>query len=86
MSRRLCPTVPVHVDQSKRERKERKVAAEQDSVPPAKHLVWPDLGCDCGWEQQAQFPPVLLPDSAPLAEQAATDGAGLLRRLAALAA
>ena len=52
----------------------------------AKHLAWPDLAGDCGCEQPARFPPVSLPDSAALTKQVATDGAGLLRRLAALAA
>jgi hypothetical protein len=36
-------------------------------------------------KQQAQFPPASLPDPATLAKQVATDGAGLLRQLAALA-
>jgi hypothetical protein len=62
------------------------VAILAPGAPPTKHLVWPDLACDCGCEQQAQFPPVSLPDPATLAKQVATDGAGLLRRLAALAA
>jgi len=62
------------------------VAVLATGAPPAKHLVWPDLGCDCGCEQQAQFPPVELPDTAVLAKNVATDGAGLLRQLAALAA
>jgi hypothetical protein len=62
-----------------------RVAILAPGAPPAKHLVWPDLACDCGCEQQAQFPPVSLPDLATLAKQVATDGAGLLRRLAALA-
>jgi hypothetical protein len=55
-------------------------------VPAAKHLVWPDLACDCGCEQPAMFPPVTLPDPAVLAKTVSTDGAGQLRRLAALAA
>jgi hypothetical protein len=62
------------------------VAILTPGTPPTKHLVWPDLACDCGCEQQAQFPPVSLPDPATLAKKVATDGAGLLRRLAALAA
>jgi hypothetical protein len=61
------------------------VAILAPGAPPVKHLVWPDLACDCGCEQQAQFPPVVMPDLATLAKQVATDGAGLLRRLAALA-
>ena len=62
------------------------VAILAPGTPPTKHLVWPDLACDCGCEQQAQFPPVSLPSPATLAKQIATDGAGLLRQLAALAA
>jgi hypothetical protein len=62
------------------------VAVLAPDAPPAKHLVWPDLACDCGCEQQAQFPPVALPDQATLAKLVATDGAWLLRQLAALAA
>jgi hypothetical protein len=50
-----------------------------------KHLVWPDRGCGCGCEQRARFPAVTLPDEATLAKLVATDGAGLLRPLAALA-
>jgi len=55
------------------------------AVPAAKHLVWPDLACDCGCERQAQFPPVALPEAASLASMVATDGASWLSRLAALA-
>ncbi|MFI5893711.1 hypothetical protein ACIA5D_26755 [Actinoplanes sp. NPDC051513] len=55
-------------------------------APAAKHLAWPDLGCDCGCEQQAQFPPVVLPEAADLAKMVATDGAGWLSRLQAVAA
>jgi len=62
------------------------VAMLAAGVPLVKHLVWPDLGCDCGCEQQAQFPPVALPDPATLAKLVATDGADLLRQLAALVA
>jgi hypothetical protein len=62
------------------------VAMLAPGVPAAKHLVWPDLACDCGCEQQARFPPVTLPDPAVLAKTVSTDGAGQLRRLAALAA
>jgi len=62
------------------------VAILAPGAPPAKHLVWPDLACGCGCEQQAQFPPVSLPDPAALAKQVTTDGAGLLHGLAALAA
>jgi hypothetical protein len=62
------------------------VAILAPGVPPVKHLAWPDRACDCGCEQQAQFPPVWLPDPATLATQVAADGAGLLRKLAVLAA
>jgi hypothetical protein len=62
------------------------VAMLAAGAPLVKHLVWPDLGCDCGCEQPAQFPPVALPDPATLAKLVATDGADLLRQLAALAA
>ena len=55
------------------------------AAPAAKHLVWPDLACECGCEQQAQFPAVVLPEVADLARMVATDGSGRLRRLAALA-
>jgi hypothetical protein len=55
------------------------------AAPAAKHLVWPDLACDCGCERQAQFPPVALPEAADLARMVSTDGAGWLNRLAALA-
>lgn len=55
-------------------------------APAAKHLVWPDSPCDCGCEQQAQFPPVSLPDPATLAKLVTTDGADFLRLLAGLAA
>jgi hypothetical protein len=61
------------------------VAILTPGAPGVKHLVWPDKACDCGCEQQAQFPPVSLPDPATLTKQIATDGNGLLRRLAALA-
>jgi hypothetical protein len=54
-------------------------------APAAKHLAWPDLACDCGCEQQAQFPPVVLPQAADLARMVVTDGAGWLSRLGALA-
>jgi hypothetical protein len=54
-------------------------------APAAKHLAWPDLACDCGCEQQAQFPPVALPEAVDLARMVAADGAGWLRRLVALA-
>jgi hypothetical protein len=62
------------------------VAVLRAGLPPVKHLVWPDLACDCGCEEQAQFPPIALPDPAVLAKEVATYGAGLLRQLAALAA
>jgi hypothetical protein len=56
------------------------------AAPAAKHMVWPDLACNCGCERQAQFPPVVMPEEADLARMVASDGAGWLRRLAALAA
>jgi hypothetical protein len=62
------------------------VAILAPSVRPVKHLAWPDRACDCGCEQQARFPAVRLPDPAALAAQVATDGAGVLSKLAALAA
>lgn len=52
---------------------------------PLKHLIWPDLACDCGCTEQARFAPVALPDDAALAKAVSTDGAALLRDLAALA-
>jgi hypothetical protein len=55
------------------------------AAPAAKHLAWPDLACDCGCERQAQFPPVALPETGDITRMVATDGAGWLRRLAALA-
>jgi hypothetical protein len=61
------------------------VAVLRAGLPAVKHLVWPDLACDCGCEQLAQFPPIALPDPAILAKGVAVDGAGLLRQLAALA-
>jgi len=61
------------------------VAVLRPGMPPTKHLVWPDLACDCGCSQPARFPPVTLPDTTVLAKMVATDGAGLLRQLAALA-
>jgi hypothetical protein len=60
------------------------VAVLQPGIPPAKNLVWPGLACDCGCSQPERFPPVTLPDEAVLAKTVATDGAGLLRQLAAL--
>jgi len=62
------------------------VAMLAPGTPPAKHLVWPGVACGCGCERHAQFPVVSLPDPATLARQVATDGAGLLRGLAAVAA
>jgi hypothetical protein len=61
------------------------VAIIVSGEPAAKHLVWPDSACDCGCEQQPQFPPVSLPDPATLAKLVATDGADFLRLLAGLA-
>jgi len=61
------------------------VAVLRAGLPAVKHLVWPDLACDCGCEQPAQFPPIALPDPAVLAKGVAVDGAGLLRQLAMLA-
>jgi hypothetical protein len=61
------------------------VAVLRAGLPAVKHLVWPDLACDCGCEQPVQFPPIALPDPAVLAKGVAADGAGLLRQLAALA-
>jgi hypothetical protein len=61
------------------------VAVLRAGLPALKHLVWPDLDCDCGCEQPAQFPPIALPDPAVLAKSVAADGAGLLRQLATLA-
>jgi hypothetical protein len=55
-------------------------------APAVKHLAWPDLACDCGCEQQAQFPPIVLPEAADLARMVAPDGAGWLTRLGAMAA
>jgi hypothetical protein len=55
-------------------------------APAVKHLAWPDLACDCGCEQQAQFPPVQLPEAADFARMVTTDGAGWLNRLGTLAA
>lgn len=52
---------------------------------PLKHLIWPDLPCECGCTEQARFAPVALPDDAALAKAVSTDGAALLRDLAALA-
>jgi hypothetical protein len=65
---------------------EGQVAVLAPGMQPAKHLAWPDETCDCGCEQQAQFPPVSLPDPATLAKLVTTEGSGLLRRLAELAA
>src|SRR5439155_19912341 len=62
------------------------VAVLRAGMPAVKHLVWPDLACDCGCDQQVTFPPVALPDPAVLAKSVAGDGAGLLRQLAALSA
>lgn len=62
------------------------VAILGHAAPAAKHVAWPDLCCDCGCERQAQFPPIALPETADLARMVAADGAGWLRRLAALAA
>jgi hypothetical protein len=61
------------------------VAVLRAGLPAVKHLVWPDLDCDCGCEQPAQFPPIALPDATVLAKSVAVDGAGLLRQLATLA-
>jgi hypothetical protein len=61
------------------------VAVLRAGLPAVKHLVWPDLACDCGCEQLAQFPPIALPDPAVLAKGVAVDGAGLVRQLATLA-
>jgi hypothetical protein len=62
------------------------VAVLRAGTPAVKHLVWPDLACDCGCDQQAEFPPVTLPDPADLAKSVTSDGAGLLRQFADLAA
>jgi hypothetical protein len=61
------------------------VAMLQPWASPVKHVIWPNLACDCGCSQPQRFPPVTLPDTAVLAKMVATDGAGLLRELAALA-
>ncbi len=62
------------------------VAVLRAGLPALKHLVWPDLACDCGCEQPTEFPPVALPDEAVLAKEVAAGGAGLLRQLDALCA
>lgn len=62
------------------------VAMLRAGMPAVKHLVWPDLACDCGCDEPVTFPPVALPDPAVLAKSVTGDGAGLLRQLAALAA
>lgn len=62
------------------------VAVLPPGAPPVKHLVWPDLACDCGCAQPARFPPIALPEPGILAKDVVTEGAGLLRQLAALAA
>jgi hypothetical protein len=61
-----------------------RVAMIKAGAPPAKHLAWPDLACDCGCEQRLRFPPISLPTDAVLATQVAGDRSGLLCRLAAL--
>jgi hypothetical protein len=53
--------------------------------PALKHLVWPDLPCDCGCTAPARSAPVGLPDDAALAKAVSTDGAALLHDLATLA-
>jgi hypothetical protein len=50
---------------------------------PLKHLVWPDLPCDCGCTAPTEAAPVTLPDDTTLAK--AVPGAALLPELAALA-
>jgi hypothetical protein len=62
------------------------VAMLARGAPAVKHLAWPDLACDCGCEQQARFPPVVLPERSDLARMAATDGSAWLNRLGAVAA
>lgn len=62
------------------------VAVLRAGMPAVKHLVWPDLACDCGCDELVTFPPVALPDPAILAKCVSGGGAGLLRQLAALAA
>jgi hypothetical protein len=62
------------------------VAVLHAGAPAVKHLVWPDRACDCGCEERAVFPPVAVPDPAVLAKSVTSDGAGLLRQLADLAA
>ncbi|WP_203932706.1 hypothetical protein [Virgisporangium ochraceum] len=62
------------------------VAVLRAGTPAVKHLAWPDRACDCGCDQQAVFPPVTLPDPAVLAKHVTSDGSGLLRQLATLAA
>lgn len=60
------------------------VAVLRAGIPAVKHLVWPDLACDCGCDVPVSFPAVALPDPAVLAKSVAGEGSGLLRQLAAL--
>ncbi|MEV4507431.1 hypothetical protein AB0K00_00525 [Dactylosporangium sp. NPDC049525] len=62
-----------------------RVAMVTGGRKPLKHLIWPDLPCDCGCTPPARFAPVALPDDAALAKAVSTDGAALLHDLAALA-
>jgi hypothetical protein len=64
---------------------EGKVAVLAPDRPVTKHMVWPDLACDCGCDQSVRYPPVAIPDLGVLAEQVATTGATLLQHLATLA-
>src|SRR5439155_1262459 len=54
------------------------VAVLRAGMPAVKHLVWPDLACDCGCDQPVTFPPVALPDPTVLAKSVAGDGAALV--------
>lgn len=60
-----------------------KVALLARGAPARKHLVWPDIACDCGCSSQARFPAVTLPPIGELAKQA--DDSGPLDQLTALA-
>ncbi len=62
-----------------------RVATVPAGRPPVRHLIWPDLPCDCGCTRRARSAPVALPDDAALAGAVSTVGAALLRDLAALA-
>ncbi|WP_327006808.1 hypothetical protein OHA72_05745 [Dactylosporangium sp. NBC_01737] len=61
------------------------VAMVSGGRKPVKHLIWPDLPCDCGCTAPVRFAPVTLPDDAALAKAVSTDGAALLHDLATLA-